>query len=109
MHRMLRQTAATAADRVSRGGTDGASHDMNTPWSAGIPQLRPRRGFVSALVTLVVAASLCGCGSRGSTAIGGGWEIVTETSGIPEAGGHHPFLHRHSETVNVRVDTDVYS
>jgi hypothetical protein len=35
--------------------------------------------------------------------------MVTETSGIPEAGGHHPFLHRHSETVNVRVDTDVYS
>jgi hypothetical protein len=57
---------------------------------------------------LVIAAAFNGCVNRQRSPIGGSWEIVTETSGIPEAGGHHPFLHRNSERVKVRVDTDTY-
>ena len=51
----------------------------------------------------VIAAGSGGCGSTSRAPLGGGWEIVTEISPIPEAGDHQSFLHRHSERVNVRV------
>ena len=61
---------------------------MSHPISSFGPYLRPRRRFTFALVALLTAAGLCGCGNRWTTPIGGRWEIVTVQSGIPEAGDH---------------------
>jgi hypothetical protein len=82
--------------------TRSLSHHTSTP----DVRVNPWRTFA---FVLVAAMAFCGCVNRQRTPIGGHWEIVTETSGIPEAGGHHPFLHRNSERVKVRVDTDTYS
>ena len=73
--------------------------------SASTAPVNPWRTFA---FVLVIAVAVSGCVNRQNSPIGGHWEIVTETSGIPEAGGHHPFLHRNSEKVKVRVDTDTY-
>jgi hypothetical protein len=79
---------------------------MSPHTSTSDGRLNPWARFAS---VLFMAVALCGCVNRHRSPIGGHWEIVTETSGIPEAGGHHPFLHRNSERVKVRVDTDTYS
>jgi hypothetical protein len=71
-----------------------------------VAPIRRWRGFAFALL---MAIGSTGCVNKDRMAIGGHWELITERSSIPESGGHHPFLHRNSQRVNVRVDTDTYS
>ncbi|HET7434050.1 MAG TPA: hypothetical protein VFN10_04970 [Thermoanaerobaculia bacterium] len=62
------------------------------------------------VVLALLLALLQGCLVRHETEeVAPGWEVVTEISQIPEAGGYHPSLWRHSKHVHVQVDIDTYS
>ncbi len=62
------------------------------------------------MLTLLVLALLSpSCTQKDTVPIGGAWELVWVTSPIPEAGGHHPFLWRHSRHVHVLVEGDTYA
>jgi len=52
---------------------------------------------------------LAACARKETISIGGSWEIVWISSPFPEAGGHHPFLWRHSKRTHVLVEGDTYT
>ena len=60
-------------------------------------------------LALACAIATQGCAKRNTVPLGGSWEVVWVSSPFPEAGGHHPFLWRHSKAVHVLVEGDTYA